>query len=101
MAVEQVIIRRLKPGTLEPYRRLAEAKGTSLEAELRELIETHRPKRPKDCAALLRMSDEALAMSPPDGPDAPSDSTILIRWDRDTNHGKWVDDGWSDDAAGR
>lgn len=99
--MEQVVIRRLKQGTLEPYRKVAEAKGRSLEAELRELIETHRPKRPKDCAELLRISDEALAMTPPDGPIAPSDSTLLIRWDRDTNHEKWIDEGWSDDAAGR
>lgn len=98
--MEQVVIRRLKDGTLEPYRRAAEAKGRSLEAELRELIETNRPKRPKDCAELLRLSDEALAMSPPEGPIAPSDSTLLIRWDRDTNHGKWVDDGWNDNASG-
>jgi plasmid stability protein len=46
--MEQVVIRRLRPGTLEPYRRLAEAKGRSLEAELRDLIENNRPKPPKD-----------------------------------------------------
>jgi hypothetical protein len=99
--MEQVVIRRLRPGTLEPYRRLAEAKGRSLEAELRDLIESHRPKPPKDCARLLRLSDEALAMTPPDGPSPVSDSTLLIRWDRDTDHGRDVDDGWADDAAGR
>ena len=96
--MEQVVIRRLKPGTLEPYRKIAEAKGRSLEAELRELIETHRPKRHKNCAELLRLSDEALAMTPPEGPVAVSDSTLLIRWDRDTDHGRSLDDGWSDDA---
>ncbi len=99
--MEQVVIRRLKDGTLDPYRRAAEAKGRSLEAELRELIEAHRPSRPKDCAELLRLSDEALAMTPPDGPPIGSDSTLLIRWDRDTNHGEWLEDGWQDDAAGR
>ena len=99
--MEQVVVRRLKPGTLEPYRAAAEAKGRSLEAELRELIEANRPKRAKDCARLLRMSDEALAMTPPDGPEVGSDSTLLIRWDRDTNHGKDVDDGWTDGAIGR
>lgn len=99
--MEQVVIRRLKPGTLEPYRRIAEAKGRSLEAELRELIETHRPKQPKDCAELLRLSDAALAMTPPDGPREASDSTLLIRWDRDTNHGRDIDDGWTDYGAGR
>lgn len=99
--MEQVVIRRLKPGTLEPYRRAAEAKGRSLEAELRALIESHRPKPPKDCARLLRLSDEALAMTPPDGPPMGTDSTLLIRWDRDTDHGRDLDDGWRDDAAGR
>ena len=98
--MEQAIIRRLKPGTLAPYREAARAKGRSLEAELRELIETHRPKRAKNCAELLRMSDEALALTPPDGPSGHSDSTLLIRWDRDTNGGRWTDDGWDDDAAG-
>jgi hypothetical protein len=86
---------------LEPYRRVAEAKGRSLEAELRDLIESHRPKPPKDCARLLRLSDEALAMTPPDGPATRSDSTLLIRWDRDTDHGRDLDNGWADDAAGR
>jgi hypothetical protein len=99
--MEQVVIRRLKPGTLEPYRQAAEAKGRSLEAELRDLIESHRPKPPKDCARLLRLSDQALAMTPPDGPKDQSDSTLLIRWDRDTDHGRNLDDGWQDDAAGR
>jgi hypothetical protein len=99
--MEQVLIRRLRPGTLEPYRRLAEAKGRSLEAELRDLIENNRPKPPKDCERLLRLSDEALAMTPPDGPPDSSDSTLLIRWDRDTGWGKDLDDGWTDDAAGR
>lgn len=99
--MEQVVIRRLKDGTLDPYRKAAAANGRSLEAELRELLETHRPKAPKDCKELLRLSDEALAMIPPDGPVAPSDSTLLIRWDRDTNHGDWVDDGWPDDDACR
>lgn len=99
--MEQVVIRRLKDGTLEPFRRAAEAKGRSLEAELRELLETHRPKAPKNCAELLRLSDEGLAMTPPEGPVAPSDSTLLIRWDRDTSHGDRVGDGWTDDDARR
>lgn len=95
------MIRRLRPGTLDPYRKVAELKGRSLEAELRELIETHRPKKPKDMAELLRLSDEALAMTPPDGPGDVSDSTLLIRWDRDTDHGRDLDDGWTSGAACR
>lgn len=92
----QAIIRRLKDHALEAWRAHAKERGTSLEAELRELIETHMPLRKKSAAELRRISDEALAMTPPDGPEG-SDSTLLIRWDRDTNHGRWVDDGWSDD----
>lgn len=98
--MEQALVRKLKPGTLDAYRAVAGRKGRSLEAELREVIEAHAPSPKKDCAALLRMSDEALSMIPPHGPVNSSDSTLLIRWDRDTNHGKWVDDGWSDDDAG-
>ncbi|HEX8258108.1 MAG TPA: hypothetical protein VF589_10785 [Allosphingosinicella sp.] len=99
--MEQVVIRRLKPGTLAPYRKAAKAKGRSLEAELREVIETHCPKRTKNSADLLRISDDALALTPPDGLGEASDSTLLIRWDRDTGGGRWIDDGWDDDAAGR
>ncbi len=40
-------------------------------------------------------------MTPPDGPPVRSDSTLLIRWDRDTDHGRDLDNGWADDAAGR
>jgi plasmid stability protein len=90
----QAIIRKLRDETLEDFRAQARENGTSLEAELRELIESHRPLRKKSPAELRRMSDEALAMTPPHGPEG-SDSTLLIRWDRDTNHGKWLDDGWT------
>lgn len=96
----QAIIRKLRDETLEDYRQFARERGTSLEAELRELIEAHRPLRKKPATELRRMSDEALAMTPPDGPTG-SDSTLLIRWDRDTNHGKWIDDGWAGNDAGR
>lgn len=98
--MEQVVIRRLRDGTLAPYREMARTKGNSLEAELRALIERNRPVA-KDSAALLRLSDELLAMTPPDGPSPTSDSTLLIRWDRDTDHGRDIDDGWNDDDAGR
>jgi plasmid stability protein len=95
----QAIIRKLSDETLEDFRNLARERGTSLEAELRNLIESHRPLRKKPAAALRRLSDEALALALPDGPDG-SDSTLLIRWDRDTDHGRWLDDGWDDDDAG-
>lgn len=92
---------RLTDETVELYRASAERKGSTLQAELEALLEAQTPMRPKDCAALLKMSDEALAMTPPGGPADASDSTLLIRWDRDTQHGKWVDDGWGGDEAGR
>ena len=95
----QAIIRKLGEETLNDYRWLAGEKGTSVEAELRALIEANRPLRKKPAAELRLLSDEALAMTPPDGPSG-TDSTLLIRWDRDTNHGDWIDDGWDDDDAG-
>lgn len=84
----------------ERFARAAADHGRSLEAELNAVLEAVPVRYVKDSAALLRLSDQALAMTPPDGPDG-SDSTLLIRWDRDTNHGKWIDDGWADDDAGR
>jgi len=94
----QALIRRLSDETLEDYRSYALERGTSLEAELRAIIEAHRPLRRKTAAELRRMSDEALAMTPPDGPKEATDSTLLIRWDRDTNHGNWLDDGWDENG---
>lgn len=96
----QALIRKIDDATLEAYRAAAREKGRSLEAELRDVLERQRPGYRKDCQELLRLSAELQAMTPPDGPDG-SDSTLLIRWDRDTNHGKWADDGWDDDDAGR
>lgn len=99
--MEQAIVRRLKPGTLEDYKAAAKVNGRSLEAELRAVIEAHRPRRRLSAEELLRMSDNALAMTPPNGPGATSDSTLMIRWDRDTGLGHDLDDGWTDDDAGR
>uniref|UniRef100_UPI0035C9E4E5 hypothetical protein n=1 Tax=uncultured Sphingomonas sp. TaxID=158754 RepID=UPI0035C9E4E5 len=94
----EAVIRELREDTLDDYRFAAAAQGRSMEDTLRELIERNRPFREKDSAALLLLADELQAMTP-EGPDR-SDSTLFIRWDRDTNHGKWVDDGWADDDAG-
>ena len=66
---------------------------------MRALIEANAPLPEKNCAELLRLSDHALAMTPPDGPTDVTDSTLLIRWDRDTGGGRWVDDGWADGAG--
>jgi plasmid stability protein len=97
--MEQANIRRLKSGTLDHFRTIARENGRSLEAELRHLLESHPPLQSKRREVLLRLSDEALAMTPPIGPANASDSTLLIRWDRDTDHGHDLDDGWTDDDA--
>lgn len=98
--MEQILIRRLKDWTLAEWRQAAQQNGRSLEAELRDLIERERPIRKKSPEALGALSRRLRAMTPPEGPDT-SDSTLLIRWDRDTGHGRWVENGWTDRDAGR
>jgi plasmid stability protein len=87
----QVLIRKLGDQTLEAYRATARAKGRSLEAELREVIEMHRPLPQKGSEELLRLSARLRAMASPENPK--SDSTLLIRWDRDTDGGRRLNDG--------
>src|SRR5437868_5184200 len=82
--MEQAIIRKLKDGTLAPYRAVAKAKGTSLEAELREVIERNVPKLRKDPEALLALAKQMQAKTIGPG----TDSTPYIRWMRDTNAGR-------------
>ena len=43
----------------------------------------------------LALSKRLRAMTPLDAPQ--EDSTLIIRWYRDTNGGRWTDDGWDDD----
>ena len=81
--MEQVSIRRLKPGTLQPYREAAEAKGRSLEAELRDVIERNRPPLAKDSERLIALSRDLRAAS-----GMTKDSTAYLRWTRDTNAGR-------------
>ena len=95
--MEQVLIRRLKDGTLADYRRAAEAHGRSLEAELREVIERNRPAAKKDTARLLALSDQLRAMTLKPG----GDSTPYIRWLRDTNMGRDPGSKPFDEDAGR
>jgi hypothetical protein len=99
MGVNVVI--SLDQDQVDRYARAAAGNGRSLEEELRAALDVNPDGYVKNAAKLLRLSDEALAMTPPEGPDGRSDSTLLIRWDRDTQHGKWVDDGWADHDAGR
>jgi plasmid stability protein len=101
----QVLIRKLNEETLDGYRRAAKAKGSSLEAELRALIEANRPAPEKDVGALVALSKRLRALTPPSARH--HDSTAWIRWDRDTDHGRrpedgrWPDDDQAGDAAGR
>lgn len=81
--MEQTIIRKLKDGTLAPYRELAKSKGRSLEAELRDLVERNRPTIRKSREELRALS-ERLTKGQPMG----SDSTAYIRWLRDTDGGR-------------
>lgn len=82
--MEQAIIRKLKDGTLAPYRAVAKAKGRSLEAELRDLIERSKPVVQPDPASRLALARNLQAKTlKPDG-----DSTAFIRWSRDTNAGR-------------
>ncbi|MBA3896005.1 MAG: hypothetical protein H0X36_02460 [Sphingomonadaceae bacterium] len=82
----QALIRKLNENTLAAYRASAEAKGRSLEAELREVLERNQPMRPKDPDYLEALS-KRLRATTLDGPGG-TDSTPHIRWARDTNHGK-------------
>ncbi len=82
--MEQAIIRKLKDGTLAPYRAVAKAKGTSLEAELREVIERNAPVPKLNSAARLALALEMQAKTI----GTPTDSTPYIRWMRDTNAGR-------------
>ncbi len=93
----QALIRKLKDETLADYRSAAAARGRSLEAELRDLIESNRPLRKKDSAALLALSERLRANTPAGA--ARVDSTEYIRWARDTDAGRYL--GGAPDDAGR
>ncbi|UZK69840.1 hypothetical protein OKW76_01900 [Sphingomonas sp. S1-29] len=82
--MEQALVRKLKPGTLAAYRALAVERQTSLEAELRTVIETHAPKRAKDVEALTALSRGLRLRTH----GVPSDSTPFLRQARDTNAGR-------------
>lgn len=95
--MEQAIIRKLKDGTLAPYRAIAKAKGTSLEAELREVIERNVPVPKLDPASRLALARrlQAKTLKPN------VDSTAFIRWSRDTNAGRLPGSaGFEDDLTG-
>ena len=92
----QALVRNLNDGTLADYRAAARAKGSSLEADLRELIERNRPRPERSREELIELARRIRAMSPVR--EVPSDSTAYIRWDRDTGHGNRPHADWPDGA---
>jgi len=84
----QALVRKLLDDTLAAYRAAAKAKGRSLEAELRDVIEANRPLRTKDSAALLALSARLRADTPASA--ASVDSTDYIRSMRDTDAGRYL-----------
>lgn len=89
LAMAQALIRKIKDETLAAYRSAANAKGRSLESELRDLIERNRPKPAKDRMALAALSERLRAQVPLEASE--EDSTRYIRWMRDTNAGRLPD----------
>lgn len=93
----QALIRNIEDELLDQYRKVAKANRRSLEAELRDALRRARPNPRGSREDLKRALAEIRAMTnrePPQG-----DSTLIIRWNRDTNGGRWTDDGWPDDAG--
>ena len=74
----------LQPDVLANYQALAEAKGRSLEAELRDVLERNVPIPKLDPAARIALARAMQAKTLKPG----GDSTAYIRWCRDTNAGR-------------
>jgi plasmid stability protein len=72
--MEQILVRKLSPGTRADYRAVAEVNGRSLEAELRALIERNRPRR-----RLTPQEREELSRKITAGQKMGTDSTQIIR----------------------
>jgi antitoxin FitA len=83
----QTLIRNIDDKVLDTYRRRASEKGSSLEAELRETLTKGARLTPAEKMALSR---RLIAMTATDGPL--TDSTEIIRYYRETNGGRWVDE---------
>lgn len=85
-------IRKLELSVVDGLLRRAAIAGRSLEEEV-ELLTTQRSALSP--GERLRQAAELRAMTP-EGANS-TDSTLIIRWNRDTGGGDFVDDGWSDD----
>ena len=93
----QALIRNLDEKVLDTYRRRASEKGTSLEAELREVIERNVPVPKLDPASRLALARKLQAKTLKPNVD----STAFIRWSRDTNAGRLPGSaGFEDDLTG-
>ncbi|HYD71415.1 FitA-like ribbon-helix-helix domain-containing protein [Azospirillum sp.] len=82
--MNDLVIRNLDEGVIESLQRSALLHGRSLEDELRDIVtqaaRTASVRRPLSAEEKLAFADRICAMSPP-GPQ--TDSTLLIREDRD------------------
>lgn len=80
----------LKATVLESLRARAETAGRHVNEE------AVRMRGKLSTAERVQLSRENRAMTPHEPPQG--DSTLLIRWYRDTSGGRDTDDGWTDDA---
>lgn len=72
----QVLIRNLDDSTVESYRAKAKLKGISLEQELRNLLETHKPLTSEERVSVSRRLRGQFAIET-------FDAAAAIRWGRD------------------
>ena len=79
-------IRNLDDKVIERLKRRAKANKRSLEAEVRDLLEQSvKPMKPMSRKEFIKEARRIRAMTP----DVPrTDSTLLIREDRDSDHGR-------------
>jgi len=81
------LIRNVDSELLADYRAEALANGRSLQAELQEGLKRGRPHRRLSKDELLELSKSLTQRAP-----LTSDSTAAIRWDRDTDGGRYFGD---------
>jgi hypothetical protein len=78
----QVIVRQLDDAVIEEHRRVARARGVSLEQQLRDVLTTAARAR---CEELVRRAEEIRAMTPTPPPGTRNwTAEELIREDRDS-----------------
>ena len=78
----QVLIRDLDDAVIADFKQLASHNGRSLEAELRDVLSEHRPKRRLSVEERIALSERLRAFTPPNA--RLHDSTPGIRADRDS-----------------